>query len=215
MKREELLKLIAEVQDPQSELTDTEVKSARSGTPQRLYEAVSAFANRTGGGVILCCLDEREGFAIMGVGDPHRLQEDVSNLASDEMEPPLRPVFTVEQVEGHTLVAIEIPEVPPERRPCHYRPAGLQKGAYIRVGNTNRRMTDYEIFGYVSARSQPTFDEETVPEATLHDLDQDKLEAYVTQLQRSRPKAAYLRQPLERCSRTYAWWRTVAAGSRR
>ena len=198
MKRQELLTLIAEVQDPQSELTDAEVKSARLGTPQRMYEALSAFANRTGGGVVLCGLDERQGFAITGVGDPHRLQEDVSNLASDEMEPPLRPVFTVEKVEGHVLVAIEIPEVPPERRPCHYRPAGLQKGAYIRVGNTNRRMTDYEIFGYVSARSQPTFDEETLPEATLDDLDQDKLQAYVTQLQRSRPKAAYLRQPLER-----------------
>lgn len=198
MTREELLALIAEVQDPQSELTDVEVKAARGGTPQRLYEPLSAFANRTGGGVVLCGLDEREGFAIVGVGDPHRLQENVSNLASDQMEPALRPEFTVEQVEGHMVVAIEVHEVPPEQRPCHYEPAGLQKGSWIRVGNTNRRMTDYEIFGYVSARSQPTFDEEAVPEATLGHLDREQLQAFVTQLQRSRPEAAYLREPVEK-----------------
>ena len=75
MTREELLDLIAEVQDPQSELADVEVKTARAGTPQRLYEPMSAFANRTGGGVILCGLDEREGFAIVGAGDSQLKRE--------------------------------------------------------------------------------------------------------------------------------------------
>jgi len=54
MTREELLALIAEVQDPQSELTDVEVKTARRGTPQHLYRPLSALANRAGGWVILC-----------------------------------------------------------------------------------------------------------------------------------------------------------------
>ena len=50
MTRDELLDLIAEVQDPRSELTDVDVKTAEKGTPQHLYEPLSAFANRTGGG---------------------------------------------------------------------------------------------------------------------------------------------------------------------
>ena len=54
MTREELVALIAEVQDPQSELTGVEVKSAWKGTPQRLYEPLSGFANRTGGGMTPC-----------------------------------------------------------------------------------------------------------------------------------------------------------------
>lgn len=54
MTREELLALIAEVQDPQSELADVEAKAARAGTPQRLFEPLSAFANRAGGGVVSC-----------------------------------------------------------------------------------------------------------------------------------------------------------------
>jgi hypothetical protein len=36
----------------------------------------------------------------------------------------------------------------------------MRKGSSIPVGNTNRLMTDYEIFGYLRAREQPRFDEE-------------------------------------------------------
>jgi ATP-dependent DNA helicase RecG len=48
---EELLELISEVQQHQSELDDIEVKSAHKGTPQRLYEPISAFANSMSGGL--------------------------------------------------------------------------------------------------------------------------------------------------------------------
>ena len=87
MTREELERLIAEVQHRQSELNDVEVKSARAGTPKRLYEALSAFANRTGGGVILFGLDESADFGVVGVGNAHQLQADIGDLASSEMEP--------------------------------------------------------------------------------------------------------------------------------
>ena len=40
---------VAEVQRRQSELEAVEVKSAHGGTPQRLYESLSALANRSGG----------------------------------------------------------------------------------------------------------------------------------------------------------------------
>jgi ATP-dependent DNA helicase RecG len=55
-------------------------------------------------------------------------------------------------------------------------------------------MGDYEAFGYVSAHTQPTFDEEVVRGATLEDLDRGKLEDYLAQLRRVRPQAAYLHQ---------------------
>jgi ATP-dependent DNA helicase RecG len=64
MTGEELQQLIADVQKCQSELTSFEVKAARGGTPRRLYEPLSAFANRTGGGVLLFGLDESRDFSI-------------------------------------------------------------------------------------------------------------------------------------------------------
>jgi ATP-dependent DNA helicase RecG len=139
MTREELLELIADVQQLQSELDDVEVKSAQGGTPQRLYEPLSAFANRNGGGVLLFGLDESRNFDIIGVGNVQRLQKEISDLAA----------------------------------------------------------SDYEIFGYVSARTQPTFDEEPIHDAKLEDLDHVKLEDYLAQLKRTRPYATYLNQPFE------------------
>ncbi|MFZ3207444.1 MAG: ATP-binding protein [Geobacteraceae bacterium] len=197
MTREELQQLITEVQQSQCELADIEVKSAHSGTPQRLYEPFSAFANRTEGGAILFGLDESRNFEMVGVGNAHRLQEEISHLAWTDMEPQIRPEFTVEIFDGKTVVALEVSPVPADKRPCHYKTAGLQKGSYIRVGNTNRLMTDYEIFGYVSAQSQPTFDEELIMEATLANLDSGKLNLFLERIKKDRPKAAYLKQPFE------------------
>lgn len=197
MTQEELFELISEVQQHQSELDDIEVKSANKGTPHRLYEPLSSFANSTSGGVILFGLDEEHNFEIVGVGDAQRLQEEISNMASSEMEPFLRPVFTVMESEDKTIVAVEILGLPVELKPCFYKPAGLQKGSYIRVGNTNRLMTDYEIFGYVSARTQPTFDEEPVKNASLDDLNTEKLREYIVKLKKARPQAYYLDKSFE------------------
>ncbi len=154
MTREELLELIASVRRYESELGSVEVKSAHRGTPKRLFELLSALANRTGGGAILFGLEESTDYRVVGVGDASRLQEDVASIAA-EMEPPLRPEFTVDEVEGHTVVAVEVPEVPVQQRPCHLRSSGLQKGSFIRVGNSNRLMTDYEILR-IHQRPHPT-----------------------------------------------------------
>lgn len=193
MTEEELLALVDEVRRRQSELDAIEVKSGKGGVPKRLHEALSAFANRRGGGIILLGLDEARGFAVVGVSNPHRLQEEIGHVAG-ELEPILRPEFCVAEVEGHTIVAVTVPEVPVQDRPCYYRPATLQKGSYIRVGNTNRQMTDYEIFSYVSAREQPVFDEEPIAQATIDDLDQARLDRYLSELKRLRPRAAFLNE---------------------
>lgn len=196
MTREEVLSLIAEVQQHQSELDDVEVKSAQQGTPQRIFASLSAFANRTGGGVILLGIDEKKEFEIVGVGNAHKLQEEISDIAS-QMEPAMRPEFSVVKVNDKTIVTIEMSSFPAEQKPCFYKPAGLQKGSYIRVGNTNRQMSDYEIFSYLSSRTQPIFDEEPIRAATLDDLSREKLDEYLELLRRTRPQATYLNHPFE------------------
>lgn len=197
MTRDDLQNLIAEIQAAQSESDTVEVKTARGGTPKRLYEALSAFANRTGGGVILFGLDETKDFSIVGVGDAHKLQEDVTSLASVNMDPALRPEFTVDDIDDLTVIAAEIDEIPASQKPCYYKTAGLPKGAYLRVGNTNRQMTEYEVFGYLSGRGQPTHDEDMVPDATLEDLDNSLIETYLERLRQIRPRANFLKSGKE------------------
>ncbi len=192
MTREELLALMAEVQSRRSELDTVEVKTAKGGTPKRLYESLSAFANRPGGGVVLFGLKEKEDYALVGVGDVQRLQEEITHLASKDMEPTLRPQFIVEEVDGVTIAAIEIEEISATQKPCFYKPAGLPKGAFIRVANTIRHMTEYEVFGYLSGRGQPVSDEEAIAQADLTDLDDRLLNEYLDRLRTSRPNAFFL-----------------------
>lgn len=45
------------------------------------------------------------------------------------------------EIDGHTVVAVELFEIPGEQKPCYYWLVGLQRGAYLRLGNTNRQMT--------------------------------------------------------------------------
>ncbi|MGD1973530.1 MAG: ATP-binding protein [Desulfobacterales bacterium] len=194
MKRDDLQNLIAEIQAAQSESDTVEVKTARGGTPKRLYEALSALANHTGGGIILFGLDETKDFSIVGVGDAHQLQEDVTSSASVNMEPAIRPQFTVDEIDGSTVVAAEIDEVPASQKPCFHKTSGLPKGAYLRVGNTNRQMTEYEVFGYLSGRGQPTHDEDIVPDASLDDLDNSLIETYLERLRQIRPRAGFLKE---------------------
>ena len=69
------------------------------------------------------------------------------------MEPPLDLLFTVDEIEGLTVMAVEVSEVPNEQKPCYYKAKGLKGngGAYLRSGGTDRPMTDYEIFTYISS----------------------------------------------------------------
>ncbi|MBL7038096.1 MAG: putative DNA binding domain-containing protein [Pirellulaceae bacterium] len=198
MESEELRQLVAEVQRQQMELESIEVKCARGGTP-KAFDSLSSLSNRPGGGVILFGLDEGESYGVTGVGDPQRVQEDVSSWARSEMEPPLNVLFTVVEIDGETVVAVEVPEIPREQKPCYYRNRGLKGngGAYIRSGNTDRPMSDYEIFTYISSRGQPTDDEERIADATLDDLDAVKLNAHLEHLRSTRPKLSFLTGPRE------------------
>ncbi|MGQ4809132.1 hypothetical protein NKDENANG_02534 [Candidatus Entotheonellaceae bacterium PAL068K] len=196
MEREELRKLVAEIQTRRMEPDSVEVKSANQGTP-KLYDSLSSFANRFGGGVILLGLDENQAFKIVGVGNPQRVQEEVSSWARSEMEPPVTVEFTVDEIDDEVVMAIDIQEVPNEQKPCYYKPQGLRGngGAYLRSGGTDRSMTDYEIFGYVSSRGQPKHDEDVITDATLDDLDRALVDDYLNRLRTVRPRAGYLDGP--------------------
>jgi ATP-dependent DNA helicase RecG len=85
-----ILRLIADLRRRHGELEGVEAKAAHTGTPADLFKPLSAFANRAGGGILLFGLDEDAGFKVVGVGNPRKLQEDLSGLAA-QMEPPLRP----------------------------------------------------------------------------------------------------------------------------
>ena len=99
----ELEHLVEDVVDKKCERQNIELKRASFGTPEKLYDTLSSFSNQNGGGIILFGIDEKNDFEITGVYDAQDLQTQVTNQAL-QMEPVVRPVFTVAQVAGKTVV---------------------------------------------------------------------------------------------------------------
>lgn len=61
------------------------------------------------------------------------------------MEPPVRVVFTFAEYDGKNICAAEIPVIDIAERSCYYKGAGKVKGSYIRGGEADMLMTDYEM----------------------------------------------------------------------
>lgn len=181
MNRNDVIELVKRFQRDQCELSDAEAKRARNDIPQRLYEVLSAFANRSGGGLIALGIDEANGFQTSGIEDPQRIQSNLVDMAS-KMVPPLRLDVTVQSIDGSTIVVARVPEVANNDKPCYYQPQGLHQGSYLRSGNSNRRLSEYEVSQYMSSRTQPIDDRAPITEAGLDDLDQSAARTYLEAL---------------------------------
>jgi ATP-dependent DNA helicase RecG len=177
------------------EQKDAEAKKARRSIPEHLYQALSGFANHPGGGVVILGLDEAQGFATTGVEDPQLIQDHLTAMAGN-MVPALRLDVTVHELNGSMIVSAIVPEVSANDKPCYYSPQGLYRGSYLRVGNSNRHLSEYEVHQYLDNRKQPCDDGMPVLEAGLEDLDQRAAAGYISSLQALHPNAPWVSGPL-------------------
>ena len=186
MLNEELLELADRTIRLKAETQYLEVKAAHGGCPRRLYDTLSSFSNQDGGGVILFGLDESNDFAAVGVYDLQDLQKKVTEQCN-QMVPPVRAIFTIAEMGGQFICSAEIPSIDVTERPCYYSGAGRVKGSYVRVGDADLPMTDYEIYAYKAFRKHLHDDERVVERAKMSFLDSDKIQSYLLRMKEERP----------------------------
>lgn len=146
MQEAELKELITKILERKTETSKIEFKSAKGGTPEKLYDSLSSFSN-TSGGIIIFGIDEKAGYKVCGVQYPDELEKKVVDQCK-EMEPVVRPLITFCEYEGKTIASAEIAEMDTVSKPCYYTGKGKSKGSYIRVGEADLPMTEYEIYSY-------------------------------------------------------------------
>ena len=193
MLSEELLVLIKKIQEIKAESQTVEVKSAHNGCPKRLYDTLSSFSNQDGGGIIVFGLDEKQGFEAVGVYNLQDLQKSVTEQCN-QMEPAVRGVFTFAEYEDKNICALEVPTVELVERPCYYKGAGKVKGSYIRVGDADLPMTDYEIYSYESYKKHVHDDEREVERIDLSYMDREILDKYIVEKKQAKPKFSKLNE---------------------
>lgn len=192
---ENLQELIQKIIHSQAESQTIEVKSAHQGCPKRLYDTLSSFSNQDEGGVIVFGLDEMQNFKPVGVYDLQDLQKKVTEQCL-QMEPVIRAVFTMTEVEGKSFLSAEIPGIDYASRPCFYKGAGRLKGSFIRTGDADLPMTDYELYNYETFRKHIRNDERIVERAPMEALDADLVHSYVEAKKQNHPKFAKLSDAL-------------------
>ncbi len=185
----ELFDLISQVQSQKCEAQTTEVKSAHMGCPEKLYDTISAFSNQSSGGVFVFGLDEREHFKKVGVYDAQDLQKKVMEYC-EQMTPVVRPVFTVCEENELVFVSAEIPPVDVADRPCFKTAKGRLNGSYIRVGDADKPMTEYEVYSYEAFRKKYKDDIRPIERGSIEHLDQKKVNEYLTKKRNERPHLA-------------------------
>ena len=184
MQEIELRQKIEEVLKLRSETKNIELKKGAGGT-NKIYDALSAFSN-TEGGIIIFGIDEDNDFKLTNVYDVQDLQTKVCEQCK-EMEPEVRPVITPINYEGYDMVSVEVPEIDYTLKPCYHKAKGQRKGSYLRVGNANEPMSEYEIYSYDAFKRQICDDIRKIERALNKKIDTTKLEVYLAQLKQNRP----------------------------
>ena len=189
MQTEALKKLVYDIQSKKTETQTIEIKSAEHGCPTRLFDTLSSFSNQDEGGVIVFGVDENDDYKIKGVYDAQDLQKKVTEQCK-QMDPSVRALFTVCDIDGSTLVSAEIPGVDISERPVFYKGVGRIKGSYIRVGESDEPMSEYEIYSYEAFRKRIRDDIRVVENAKMQLFDEERVNDYLSSVKNERRNLA-------------------------
>lgn len=161
-----------------------EAKACADGLGRSVWESVSAFAN-TSGGLLLLGLDEREGFAPVpsfdasGICD--RFVEGMGSggvAGAKLVNPPHYELARVE-VDGSCILAAEIAENDFQHKPCYIAARGILGGSYRRLDDKDVRLSPTELYEMQGSRTPSDADRAAVPDASLSDLDDGLLERFL------------------------------------
>ena len=134
-----------------------EAKEALGGLPESLWETYSAFANASGG-VILLGVGENpdKSFRILELLDPQELIDEfwaiLGNPDFVSMNLLTRDDVQILRDEGKCIVAIFVPEASPSQKPVHLL-RDPWRHSYRRVGEADRRCSNEEVAAMLAAQS--------------------------------------------------------------
>jgi ATP-dependent DNA helicase RecG len=172
-----------------------------SDVGKSVMETVIAFANEPGlgGGYLLLGAEwaiNDKGDTVYrpaGLSDPDKVQRDLASLCASSLNVALRPEMQLEQVDGRTVLVVFVPEADVTHKPIYKKATGLPGGAYRRIGSTDQRCVDEDLW-VLRGQSQPSHgpDVSLLPDARMDDFDPAALAQYRRVRQRLNPNAEEL-----------------------
>lgn len=172
--------ILAKLRRQGSDDANYEAKSCQQNIGGSAWESISAFAN-TSGGTLLLGIDEHQNFAPVDGFDANRIIDQLTEGMGDGNPQGVRlvnpPSYEISRCfeNGKPFVLVEVKENAPGDKPCYIKAKGPQSGGYRRVDDKDIRLSPMDVFELENQLVSRSTDREIVPEASEKDLDDDAL----------------------------------------
>ncbi|KAA6321169.1 hypothetical protein EZS27_029149, partial [termite gut metagenome] len=170
----------------QLNLTDESVniEAKRAGEIDKsIMETVNAFSNEPnlGGGYLLLGVEKDENvevsqYIVTGISDPDKLQLDLSSQCADSFNQTIRPEIKVETIDSKNVLIVFVPELPAAQKPVYFKNMGLPRGAYRRIGSSDQRCSDDDLF--IFYHQEDELDSSIVKDSGLDDISEEAVALY-------------------------------------
>jgi ATP-dependent DNA helicase RecG len=174
---------IIEYLNSTDECTTIEAKRG-SAIDMSIMETICAFSNEPGlgGGIIVLGVIRDESslfpsYTIEGIDNPDKLQLDLASQTATLFNQPVRPEIEVEILPNKKLVVkILVNELPDGQKPLYFKNTGLPKGAYRRIGSSDQRCTEDDLFVFYN--KEDSLDSTIVNDTSLEDVSEEAVSLY-------------------------------------
>lgn len=156
--------LLQEIQKGESQTLEFKEQLPKG---QQVAKTLIAFANTSGGKLVVGVSDDRQLIGIQG--DIFELQDQITSMINELCMPNILPYFYIENIQGIELLVIEVSRG--SLLPYYLKPQGKAQGTYIRLGASNRVASSEYIQQLELQRLNQTFDEQPNPQYSLDDID--------------------------------------------
>ena len=159
-----------------------EVKKAKGGLPNSLWETYSAFAN-TDGGIILLGVDEKEDHTLVvtGVEDVHKMKADFWNVINNKQKISLNilteRMVSSKTIEGKAILCVEVPKADRRHRPI-YVGNDPMRGTYRRGFEGDYLCAKEEVAAMYRDSSDTSIDQKVLMTIDTAAFDMDTVHRY-------------------------------------
>lgn len=145
---------------------------------REILETISAFANTEGGRVVIGVEEARDGSVkkTVGVEVKGKEVENLSNEIKQNTDPVMYPSIKVDEFEGKPVLVVDVKES--RVKPVFAKIDGIPV-AYKRVGKTNQKIDASELRQIISEGKEFLWDSQVCEEATLKDIDEEKVKWFL------------------------------------
>ena len=179
------------------ETVNVEAKSLSHDSTRSVMETVCSFSNEPalGGGVILLGVAENTNsdgntYVVEEILDTDKAQLDIASQCASMFNIPVRPEIKVDKINGKNILKIYVPELPASRKPLYFSNEGLPRGIYRRIGSSDQRCTEDDLYEFYSREDSP--DKAPIEGTTIADVDAESIRRYKVLREKVRPEAAEL-----------------------